>query len=96
LFTLGLPIINMIWTWMRLKSGSLWPGVVLHATHNTLIQQFFSPLTVDTGKTNYAAGEFGAVLFAVIVVVATYFWTRRREVLPLKESADTAVLQPAS
>jgi len=55
-----------------------------------------SPLTVDTGKTNYAAGEFGAVLFAVIVVVATYFWTRRREVLPLKESADTAVLQPAS
>jgi hypothetical protein len=40
-----------------------------------------SPLTVDTGKTNYAAGEFGAVLFAVIVVVATYFWTRRREVL---------------
>ena len=66
------------------------------ATHNTLIQQFFSPLTVDTGKTNYAAGEFGAVLFAVIVVVATYFWTCRSEVLPLKESADTAVLQPAS
>jgi len=28
--------------------------------------------------------------------VATYFWTCRSEVLPLKESTDTAVLQPAS
>jgi len=47
-------------------------------------------------RQNYAAGEFGALLFAVIVVVPTYFWTCRSEVLPLKESTDTAVLQPAS
>jgi membrane protease YdiL (CAAX protease family) len=47
LFTLLLPVISFVWTWMRLKSGSLWPGVVLHAAHNTFIQQFFDPLTVD-------------------------------------------------
>jgi membrane protease YdiL (CAAX protease family) len=28
LFTLSLMIISLVWTWMRLKSGSVWPGVV--------------------------------------------------------------------
>jgi len=43
-----------------------------------------------------ATGLLSAIFYSLIVVVATYFWTRRSEVLPLKESADTAVLQPAS
>jgi membrane protease YdiL (CAAX protease family) len=50
LFTLLLPAISFLWTWMRLKSGSLWPGVVLHAAHNTFIQQFFDPLLWTTAR----------------------------------------------
>jgi len=64
LFTLLLPMMCFVWTWMRLKSGSLWPGVVLHAAHNAFIQQFFDPLTVDNSKTRYVAGEFGVALAA--------------------------------
>jgi hypothetical protein len=57
----------------------LWPGVVLHAAHNTFIQEFFDPLTVDHSKTRYVAGEFGAALFALSILMAIYFWTRRNE-----------------
>jgi membrane protease YdiL (CAAX protease family) len=79
LFTLLLPLMSFIWTWMRLKSGSLWPGVVLHAAHYTFIQEFFDPLTVDHSKTRYVAGEFGAALFVLSILMAIYFWTRRNE-----------------
>ena len=58
-FTLLLPVISFVWTWMRLKTGSLWPGVVLHAAHNTFIQLFFDPLTVYNSRTRYVARGFG-------------------------------------
>jgi hypothetical protein len=58
---------------MRLKSGSIWPGVVLHAAHNRFIQQFFDPLTVDKSKTRYIAGEFGAGLAVISILMAFYF-----------------------
>jgi membrane protease YdiL (CAAX protease family) len=79
-FTLLLPVISFVWTWMRLKTGSLWPGVVLHATHNTFIQQIFDPLTVDNNKTRYVAGEFGVTLGVIAILMAVYFWRRRAEV----------------
>ena len=30
-------------TWLRLKSGNLCTGVILHASSNHFIQQFFDP-----------------------------------------------------
>jgi len=80
LFTVLLPTISFVWTWMRLKSDSLWPGDVLHAAHNTFIQEFFDPLTVDNSKTRYVAGEFGVALLVVSILMAIYFWSRRDEV----------------
>jgi uncharacterized protein len=90
LFTLLLPVISFVWTWMRLKSGSIWPGVVLHAAHNTFIQQFYDPLTVDKSKTRYVAGEFGAALGVISVLLAIYFWSRRHEVAAPSEAAAAA------
>ncbi|WP_394841181.1 CPBP family intramembrane metalloprotease [Pendulispora brunnea] len=66
-------------TWLRMKSGSLWTGAILHASHNLFIQQIFTPLTVDTGHTNYYIDEFGLGLPIVTVVVAIYFWRKRHE-----------------
>ena len=83
MFLLILPTISFVWTWMRLRSGSLWTGVILHASHNTFMQQFFQPLTIDHTRTRYVAGEFGAALAVVAALLAAYFWTRRGE---LKET----------
>ena len=80
ILTLTIPLLNFTWSWLRLKSGSLWPCVFMHASHNTFIQGFFDPLTVDNGKTRYVAGEFGAALLVVSIVLAVYFWRRRDEV----------------
>lgn len=79
-FTVMVIAIAFVFAWMRLKSGSLWTGVLLHASHNLFIQAFFDPITTDTGRTRYIIGEFGAALPIVTLIFAIYFWTRRREV----------------
>jgi membrane protease YdiL (CAAX protease family) len=66
-------------TWLRLKSGSLWTGVILHASSNHFIQTFFDPMTAYTGRTKYILGEFGIGFTVVVAALAAYFWTRRAE-----------------
>jgi uncharacterized protein len=81
---------SFVFAWMRLKSGSLWTGVLLHASHNLFIQGFFDPLTTDTGRTKYIIGEFGAALPIVCVAFALYFWSRRRELPSLESAPESA------
>jgi len=70
---------SFIFAWIRLKSGSLWTGAILHASHNLYIQAIYTPLTADTGKTKWFIDEFGAVLPVISVAFAIYFWSKRGE-----------------
>jgi membrane protease YdiL (CAAX protease family) len=79
-FTVLVISASFIFAWMRLKSGSLWTGAMLHASHNLFVQAIFTPLTRDTGKTAWYIDEFGAVLPAVMILFAIYFWRRRKEI----------------
>lgn len=76
-FTILVISISFIFTWFRIRSNSLWTAVLLHASHNLFIQSIFTPLTGDTGKTNYYVDEFGVVLPAVAVCAAIFFWSKR-------------------
>jgi uncharacterized protein len=67
--------------WLRLKSGSLWPAAILHASHNLFIQAIFDRMTAPAGKALYITTEFGCGLVLTTAAVAVYLWTRRREVV---------------
>jgi membrane protease YdiL (CAAX protease family) len=69
-----------IFGWFRLKSGSLWPAAMLHASHNLFIQAIFDGMTKQAGKSLYVTTEFGAGLAITVGVCAFYLWTRRGEV----------------
>jgi len=73
-------VLSFVLAWLRLKSGSLWTAVILHASNNHFIQQFFDPLTAYTSATKYVVGEFGIGFTLVVAVFAAYFWRRRAEV----------------
>jgi len=64
---------NFAFTWLRLASGSIWPTVLMHASHNLIIQGVFDKLTADTGNTLFFTTEFGAMLAILGVVVAIVF-----------------------
>jgi membrane protease YdiL (CAAX protease family) len=79
--------ISFAFAWLRLRSGSVWTGMLLHASHNLWIQGFFDRVTVDTGKTLWYTTEFGAALAVVAVFVAYFFWRRRDQLGPLPAPA---------
>jgi membrane protease YdiL (CAAX protease family) len=62
------------YTWLRLKSKSVWTAVLLHGGHNFIIQAVLDPLTINTGKTLYFSTEFGIGLAAAGIIVGVIFW----------------------
>ena len=49
-FTVMVVAIAVVFAWLRLKSGSLWTGAILHASHNLYVQAIFTPLTRIAGR----------------------------------------------
>ena len=82
-----------VFGWFRLKSGSLWPAAMLHASHNLFIQAIFDRMTNAVGKSLYVTTEFGAGLALTVGACAFYLWTRRGEVERTVPQM-TAVLAP--
>jgi membrane protease YdiL (CAAX protease family) len=70
-FTVMIVATGAMAAWLRLKSGSVWPAVLLHACHNAVIQWLLDFMTVEEGRAAWFAGEFGvglaltSTLFAV-------------------------------
>ena len=87
-FTIMVIGIGFLFAWMRLKSGSVWTGMFLHASHNIFIQAFFDPLTRSATATRYLIGEFGAGLAIVAVIIAAIFYEKRGQ-LPQTQPAQT-------
>ena len=51
-------------------SGSVWPAAILHGVHNTIVQSIFTPLTTNTGHTDWYIDEFGAALVVTTMIGA--------------------------
>jgi uncharacterized protein len=69
-FTVGGLGASFAFAWLRLKSDNVWKAIILHASYNLFIQQFFDILTANTGITLFITTEFGlgvALGFSVIV-----------------------------
>ena len=66
--------------WFSLKSESLWPAVLFHASHNVFFPIVFDNLTRNTGHTLMYTTVFGAAPACTSALFAFYFWTRREEV----------------
>jgi uncharacterized protein len=68
--------VGVVSAWLRLRSGSVWPVVLLHASHNAFMQTFFDPATASTELTPFVTTEFGLGLALVWFGVAAYLWRR--------------------
>jgi len=86
--------IAVFYAWMRLKSASVWPCVLLHASHNAIIQGFFDGVTVNTGHTLWWTTEFGIALVIPAVSLALWAWKRNPQAQP--EMITSATVASAS
>jgi len=78
MFAILIITLSFPFAWLTLKSGSLWPAVLLHAFHNQIVQGILNKLTGKTGITPYITGEFGVGLALTSLVVAYVFWRMQR------------------
>jgi membrane protease YdiL (CAAX protease family) len=77
-FLVSVLSLAVIMSWLRMRSGSLWTGAIIHASINLFNQGFFAPLTTSRGSlTTYSIDESGFALPAVFLVIAIFFWTKR-------------------
>lgn len=75
--------------WLRVRSGSVWPAVVLHSSHNIFFLNVFDPLMERYALTDFFVTEFGVGLMVINVLMALYVWAHRDE-LP---AANTLQIQ---
>jgi membrane protease YdiL (CAAX protease family) len=79
-FTLMVVADSFVLAWLTLRSGSLWPAAILHGSHNVFIQSIFTPLTKNTGSTNYIIDEFGIGLVVTVTITAIVVCRKSRPI----------------
>ena len=73
-FTLCLIGASFLRTVLVSNSKSLWPGVVLHISHNVILMGIFYEMTVKKGYAGYLVSETGILLGIVYIISAVIFW----------------------
>jgi membrane protease YdiL (CAAX protease family) len=71
--------LSVFTAWMRMKTGSIWPAVLWHGSHNVLIQTAFLRMTTDTGFTEYFVDDFGLGLVLTSLILGYIFWRKGKE-----------------
>ncbi|UCH09947.1 MAG: CPBP family intramembrane metalloprotease, partial [Fidelibacterota bacterium] len=85
-FTLVLIGASFFRTVLRIKSGSLWVGVILHTSHNVYLMGIFRDLTLRQDYSDYWVSETGILTGVVYLIVALIFWKWQ---LPRSRSAGS-------
>lgn len=75
LFTIEILLISGILAMLRLKSKSVWPAAIFHASHNFFDQAIFEPITGGDSSVYYV-GETG-IITAVIMAIIFYIMYRK-------------------
>jgi CAAX protease family protein len=70
---------SFLHNWLRARSGSVWPNVFLHASHNIFFLNLFDPLMARYPLTDFFVTEFGVLFMAIQVLMALYIWAHRDE-----------------
>jgi uncharacterized protein len=77
MFTLTFIPVTAVMGWLQLKTGSVWPAVLMHGSHNAITLSFFNELTSESGAAPYIAGEVGVGLLAAWGAVVLFVWRRQ-------------------
>jgi membrane protease YdiL (CAAX protease family) len=70
MFSVAAAGVGTLGAWLRIKSGSLWPSIMMHAGSNLWMQSIVDPLTIYRDGTDWVAGDLGVGIAAAGVVVA--------------------------
>ncbi|MCI5048299.1 MAG: CPBP family intramembrane metalloprotease [Aquisalinus sp.] len=79
IFTMAILPQGIVYAFITFRSNSLWPAVILHASHNLFIQRIYTPLTIKGPESHVFIDEFGIVMptLGSFMALGFYFWACR-------------------
>jgi len=80
MFTIEIIAVTAIMAFIRLNSKSVWPAIILHASHNYFDQIIFSPLT-NEAKSAYFVGETGVITAILLVLIALFVMRKKNSLI---------------
>jgi len=89
-FSVMIISMSFLTAWLRDRSHSIWPSVLLYASHNFYIQVFLNNLTNSSPYRAYIYGETGIGLALSTFVLASLLWLKHD-----RATIDNKLLQPA-
>ena len=71
--------LTVIISWLRVKSNSVWPAIIFHASHNYLDQVVFQSFTSNANSA-YWVGETGIISVVITTLIAVIILIKDRNV----------------
>jgi uncharacterized protein len=73
-FSISCVALSVFLAWLTMAAKSIWPAVVFHGLHNTLVYGVFERVTQQRSTSVFWTTEFGVGLSVSALVVAWVFW----------------------
>lgn len=87
MLTVGL---SFMMQYLRMRSDSVWPATILHASHNIYLLNIMQPMTIQYEETWRYANEFGFILpFTALAFGLATWWRVHKETQAGPADADT-------
>jgi CAAX protease family protein len=74
-FSIALIGSGVLLSWLRLASNSIWPAIIFHGVHNSIIWRAFDHATGRSAITVYVSTEFGLGFAIAGAAVGYLYWT---------------------
>jgi membrane protease YdiL (CAAX protease family) len=78
-FTVMVTGMTFLMSWLREKSGSVLPAILVHLFHNFFLQQILDPMVVEGRCTKVVGSEWGIALALALSLVMAVFWRYQGE-----------------
>lgn len=72
-FTVTVAAISFVHSWLRLRSGSVWPSALFHASGNACLT-IFQVVTLENVRTSYLTAEYGLGPALAMLPLGYAFW----------------------
>lgn len=79
-FIISLTMLSIPMAFYVFKSKSIIPAILMHASHNALIQTLYEPMSVQTPYSDLLKDETGLIFMLVSAVVGVYFGFKLKEI----------------
>jgi uncharacterized protein len=78
IFMVVISVDGVTYGWTRVASASLWPAVLMHASHNAFFQSVFDRYTGKSALSSFMVGESGVLPAVAYGAFALWLWRSGR------------------